>query len=179
MKTIVTTLAVAAACVMLVGCAPRQTAITPAPDRGSARGLDPAASGQKSAMEKVNELSEKYAALADKCMTLQKDNEALRDKNRVLADAAAKDKRDLEQVKKELADANTELAALTVDLARWKDNVLGFRKETLDAHVLEMQKLVDIIRLLGGETAEQTPDKTAAKGAQTGQKGKVPDGAAG
>lgn len=160
MRKTVTLALVAAASAALSGCLPGQASIGPV-DRGSARGLDPVGSGQKSAMQRVNELSEKYAALADKCMKLQKDNEALREENRALTASEAKARGDLAQTRNELRDANIELEALSADLAQWKENVLGWRGKIADAQAAQIEKLTRIIRLLGGETAE-TGGKTAA-----------------
>ena len=169
-KTVTLALVAAAA---LSGCVPGPASIG-ATDRGSARGLDPAASGQKSAMQRANELSEKYAALADKCMKLQKDNEALREKNRELTASEAKVRGELAQTQNELRDANVELEALTTDLAKWKENVLGWRGKIAEAQAAQIEKLTRIIRLLGGETAE-TGGKTAVMDPQVEKDGTSDD----
>lgn len=181
MKNIATITVVAVASLALVGCVPGKTVIaTPGPARGPARGLDPIGSGEKSAVERVNDLSEKYAALADKCMKLQKDNVDLQGTNRELIAAAAKDKSELGQVKKELADANVVIDQLSQDIKDWQNNVLGFRDEIRKAQALQVEKLVELMRFLGAETkTPKAPGKTAVKTGDAKKKDGTSDVAAG
>ena len=174
MKNIATIALVAAACIAPGGCTPGQTAKPLAPvDRKI-----PLPGPDEKIGQKYNNLCEKYAALADRCMKLVKENKDLADKNLALAATAAADKSELEQAKKELADANAVIHQLSQDLKDWQKNVLGFRDEIRKAQTLQIQKIVDIIRLLGGETAE-TPGKTAVKTDGAAKKGGTPNGTAG
>jgi len=155
MKNIAIAAFLAVGCLALVGCNLAQqqpTPPTPAAVGGTAPHLVPR--DEKTAMERVNELTDKCVELSEKRMKLQNENETLRDKNRVLIDASAKAQAELVQAKKELADANVMLDELTADLQRWKENVLGFREEMRKAQAVELQKLVEIIRFLGGEVPD-------------------------
>ena len=72
-------------------------------------------------------------------------------KNTQLEVRLAKAEADMEQMRKELADANEVLIQFRGELEQWKHSVLGFREEIRDAQAAELEALRRVLKLLGGQ----------------------------
>lgn len=151
--------------------APQQptSALAPTPQRQNA---DPgrfqtSAQGQ-SALDEAIELSKKFAALSEKMAGLQAEKEQLAVENSQLKEQIAKLKPEAERARKELAEANDLLVEMRLELNNWKSDVLGFREEIREADKIQLEALLKILRVLGGEEApvpavENATDAAAEK----------------
>lgn len=122
------------------------------------------------AVESAIELSRKYAELAEEMAALQNENQRLAAENQALKDQLSPCRTELQQTQKELAEANDLLVEMRVELNNWKTDVLGFRDEIREANKAQIEALLKIIKVLGGEisiqpTPEQNvePDNTVPK----------------
>jgi uncharacterized coiled-coil DUF342 family protein len=114
---------------------------------------EPAAKGT-TAVESAIELSEKYAALSEEAAGLRQKSQDLTAKNQQLQEQAAAFEAQLRQTQKELAEANDLLVEMRVELNNWKSNILGFREEMRDAETAQLEALLRILKVLGGQTVE-------------------------
>ncbi len=106
---------------------------------------------QRSAVESAMELSAKYAKLLEETTALKADNEKLAAENQLLKDQLAPCRNNLTQAQKELTEANDLLIEMRIELNNWKSNVLGFRDEMRDADNAQLDALVKILEVLGGQ----------------------------
>jgi hypothetical protein len=97
-------------------------------------------------------LSEKYAALAVDSEKLRYENKRLTDENTDLKGKVVKLQADYDQAAKELKEANSMAIDLRIELNNWKNNVLGFRDEMRESQKAQLEALVRIMQLLGGES---------------------------
>ncbi len=118
------------------------------------------------AVESAIELSEKYAKLSDEAASLRREKEDLISRNQQLKDQAAVSEAQLRQTQKELAEANSLLIEMRVELNNWKTDILGFRDEIRDAETAQLETLLRILEALGGQVK-----KESAKTANTGTVG--------
>ena len=114
------------------------------------------------AVDSAIELSEKYAKLTDEASLLRQQNKDLVTRNQSFEDQVAALEKQLKQTQKELAEANEILIEMRVELNNWKSDVLGFREEMRDAESAQLEALVKILHVLGGEI------KTESASAQGG-----------
>ncbi len=105
----------------------------------------------RTAVESAVELSEKYAALSDEAAELSDSKKKLTEENTQLKGKAAALQTELEQTKKELTEANELLREMLTELNTWKSNVLGFQQEMREADKTQLEALLKILKLLGGE----------------------------
>ncbi len=163
-KLIIHKLALTLACaVWLAGCAvppaaPNKPAVaapatTPANFQGGT-------SGARSPVDTAIELTQKYAdaseqltMLRQEIQTLTMENEAFRAK---ISELGPK----LQQAQKELGEANDLLMEMRLELNNWQNDVLGFRSEMRDADQAQLDALLKILMLLGGEITPSAPDTT-------------------
>ncbi len=96
------------------------------------------------------ELSEKYAKLSDQSTTLRQENQRLTTENETLQQQVAALAGKLKQTQKELGEANDLLIEMLTELNNWKSNVLGFRGEMRQAAQAQLEALVKILEILGG-----------------------------
>ncbi|MBN2272366.1 MAG: hypothetical protein JXN61_17270 [Sedimentisphaerales bacterium] len=135
---------------------PSGTAAGRADSPGRFQDTDPA---QHSAVESAMELSAKYAKLIEEMTALKADNEKLAKENQILKDQLAPCHNNLTQAQNELAEANDLLIEMRIELNNWKSNVLGFRDELRNAENAQLDALVKILEVLGGQAkADLTPD---------------------
>lgn len=130
-------------------------------DNVAKRFQEPAARGA-TAVESAIELSEKYAALSEEAATLRQRSQDLAARNQQLQEQAAAFEAQLRQTQKELAEANDLLIEMRIELNNWKSNILGFREEMREAETAQLEALLKILKVLGGQTVE------TAKAANTG-----------
>ena len=116
---------------------------------------DPA-QGAPTAIESAMELSAKYAKLSDEMALLKQKNQQLLAENQDLKDRLAPCQAQLVQAQKELAEANDLLIEMRVELNNWQANVIGFRDEMRDADKAQLEALLKILQVLGGETKTQS-----------------------
>jgi chromosome segregation ATPase len=167
-----------AACTLLVtGCRalqePAQAIFNPEPARtrsnaamSAKRFTDTAPKGQ-SAVDSAITLAKKHAELSEKTAVLQQKNHELVANNQQLKDRIAALEPELNQANKELAEANDLLIEMRIELNNWKTNILGFRDEMRDADKTQLQALLRILKVLGGEvnpevSTRKNPDSTGS-----------------
>jgi len=112
-----------------------------------AKRFQESASKNTTAVESAVELSGKYATLSEEAATL-------RQKNQQLQEQTVTFEAQLRQTQKELTEANDLLIEMRMELNNWKSNILGFREEMRDAETAQLEALLRILKVLGGQTVE-------------------------
>ncbi len=105
----------------------------------------------KTAVDSAVELSKKNIELFERMTVMQQENRDMTAANRRLEDRVAVLEPELEQVKKELDEANALLIDMTIELNNWKVQILGFQEEMRDADTEQLRALLKILKVLGGE----------------------------
>jgi len=105
----------------------------------------------RTAVESAIELSEKYARLSDQTTALREENQRLVTENENLLQQIATLEARLRQTQKELGEANDLLIEMLTELNNWKTNILGFRGEMREAAKAQLEALLKVLELLGGE----------------------------
>lgn len=155
---------------MLAGCSAldKPAAVAPKPDsnqqqsNATPKRFQDSAPKDQTAVDSAIELSHKYAKLSEEITELRGKKQDLITENRQLKERLAILEPELEQAKKELNEANDLLIDMTTELNNWKTNILGFRDELRDADKAQLEALLRILKVLGGEVkpasgeAEQT-----------------------
>jgi septal ring factor EnvC (AmiA/AmiB activator) len=145
---------------LLGGCQyfTRAPAGKPAPQvDSSAAKYDAGATGSLTSVESSLLLSEKYAALAVDSEKIRHENKRLTDENVQLVTKDAKLQADLDQTAKELKEANSMLIDMRIELNNWKNSVLGFREEMRESQKTQLEALLKIMQILGGENRPDQP----------------------
>lgn len=114
----------------------------------------------KSAMQ----LSSNYSRLNQEAALLRQQNEDLIAKNRQLSDREVSLNTQLKQTQKELAEANSLLIEMRVELNNWKADILGFREEMRNAETVQLETLLRILKVLGGQVTTE-PARAEVTGA--------------
>jgi len=163
-RTITLTLLAAAPALLVAGCTlekPLEVVVKPEtpheitpPASLPSRFQNPTAE-TPTAVDSAMEISEKYAKLTEEKARLEQENAKLREENKRLADEFTGCKAQLNQAKKELAEANDLLVEMRIELNNWKTNILGFRDEMRDADKAQLEALMKILKVLGGELKDQ------------------------
>jgi chromosome segregation ATPase len=103
-------------------------------------------------------LSEKYAELCEEAVALREKNQNLIDENSQLKERISVLEADLKKTQKELTEANDLLIEMRIELNNWKMDVIGFRDEIRQAESAQLEALLKILKILGGEvTVESVP----------------------
>jgi predicted nucleic acid-binding Zn-ribbon protein len=84
-------------------------------------------------------------------MILRQENQKLIAENRRFRDRIAVLEPELRQAKKELDEANDFLIEMRIELNNWKADILGFRDEIRNADKAQLEALLRILEVLGGE----------------------------
>lgn len=105
----------------------------------------------RTAVESAIELSEKYARLSDQTVALREENQRLTSDNEALLQQIATLEAKLKKTQKELGEANELLIEMLGELNNWKANILGFRGEMRDAAKAQLEALLKVLEILGGE----------------------------
>jgi len=116
-----------------------------------------------SAVETAVTWSQRYDQLSVKTEQLRTENTALILENNELKQKISLQKAEIDQIKKELSEANDFLGQMELQLTKWKTDVLGYRDEIRKAHTAQLQALIDIKRLLGAEVTEPEPAESDKK----------------
>jgi len=106
-------------------------------------------------LESAIELSGKYASLSDKATALRQEKQELLAENLGLKEQVGALETELKQAKKELTEANDLLREMVIELNNWKSSVMGFREEVRGADKAQLQALLKILRVLGGQVNEE------------------------
>ncbi len=114
-------------------------------------------------VESAMDLSKKYARLSEEVAALQQKNHNFIAENRRLKDQLAAVEAQFQQTQKELTEANDLLIEMRIELNNWKVNILGFRDEIRDAEKTQLEALLKVLKVLGGEVRTES-----AQGQDTG-----------
>ena len=132
----------------------------------------------KTVVESAMELSEKYATLSDEAVKLRQERQQLLAENEDLKRQIAAAEVKLKQTQKELGEANQLLIEMLTELNNWKSNILGFRGEMREAAKAQLEALLKVLEILGGdaqanaikqqhETTLRPPDQNTPQPAKT------------
>jgi len=106
-------------------------------------------------VESAMKLSGEYARLTGEAAELRQQNQDVIAQNRQLNEQVVSLDAQLQQAQKELAEANNLLIEMRVELNNWKADILGFRNEMRNAETAQLETLLRILKVLGGQvTAE-------------------------
>jgi len=123
-------------------------------DSVAKRFQEPASEGP-TVVESAMKLSGEYARLTREAAVLRQQNEDFIAKNRQLNEQVVSLDAQFKQAQKELTEANDLLIEMRVELNNWKVDILGFRNEMRDAETAQLETLLQILKVLGGQvTAE-------------------------
>ena len=150
---------------LLAGCSssqqPADLAVEPVPferqqnDAIAKRFQEPDPEGP-TVVESAMKLSGEYARLTQEAAELRRQNEDFIAKNRQLSDQTASLDAQLKQAQQELAEANSLLIEMRVELNDWKADILGFRNEMRNAETAQLETLLRILKVLGGQVATES-----------------------
>lgn len=112
------------------------------------------------AIESAMELSERYARLSEEAAKLRQQNQEYASNNQELDDRISDLESQLEQAQKELTEANDLLIEMRVELNNWKTDILGFREEIRDAETAQLEALMKILRVLGGDVQQASAENS-------------------
>lgn len=102
-------------------------------------------------IESAIKLAEEHAKLSEEMAVLRQKNQEFISDNHRLKDRIAALEPELKQAEKELSQANDFLIEMRIELNNWKTDILGFRDEMRDADKAQLQALLEILKVLGGE----------------------------
>ena len=146
----------------LMGCATPPTHVnqpmTTAPDITSQNFREPS-SRVPNAVESAIELSQKVAQLSEQLTALREEKLTLTTEKTQYEARLTELEPKLQQANKELTEANDLLIEMRLELNNWKENVLGFSAEMREADQAQLDALLKILQLLGGEIMTETPNE--------------------
>jgi chromosome segregation ATPase len=126
-------------------------------------------------VESAMELSQKHAKLSEEAAVLRQENRDLTARNQQLKNQVVTLEAQLQQTQRELSEANDLLITMRIELNNWKTDILGFRDEIRDAETAQLEALLKILKVLGGEVktksaqAEDTSSTTVASSSKPNQ----------
>lgn len=123
---------------------------------GVAKRFQESAPQGPTAVESAIELSEKYARLSEQAVVLQQKNRELIAENHRLKTRLTSCQAELNQTQKELTEANNLLIEMRIELNNWKTDILGFRNEMRDAEKAQLETLLKVLKILGGEVKAES-----------------------
>jgi chromosome segregation ATPase len=128
-------------------------------------------------IESAMELSKEHAKLSEEAAVLRQEKRDLTVKNQQLKDQVVTLEAQLQQTQRELSEANDLLITMRIELNNWKSDILGFRDEIRDAETAQLEALLKILKVLGGEVktksaqGEDTSSTTVASLSKPNQSG--------
>ncbi len=140
-----------------------------------AKRFQESASQQSTVVESAMELSKEHAKLSEEAAVLRQENKDLTARNQQLNDQVVTLEAQLQQTQRELSEANDLLITMRIELNNWKTDILGFRDEIRDAETAQLEALLKILKVLGGEVktksaqGEDTSSTTVASLSKTNQ----------
>ncbi|MBW7990107.1 MAG: hypothetical protein FVQ84_08860 [Planctomycetes bacterium] len=111
-------------------------------------------------VESAMELSQRYAKLSEETAVLRQQNRDLTNANQLLEEQVVALDAKLQQAQKELSEANDVVIAMQIELNSWKTDILGFRDEIRNAETAQLEALLKILTVLGGEVKVASLSKT-------------------
>jgi septal ring factor EnvC (AmiA/AmiB activator) len=145
---------------LFYGCLPNQQqtpAVVQQPNFGQqqsdtvSKRFDESTSKNPSVVESAIQLSEKYAKLSEESAAMQQENKQLQNENARMKSELNETRTKLTQTQKELAEANDLLIDMRLELNNWKVDILGFRDEIRKANKAQLDSLLKVLEILGGE----------------------------
>ncbi|MHC4636365.1 MAG: hypothetical protein ACYTBP_02090 [Planctomycetota bacterium] len=122
-----------------------------------------------SASKETARLAKENANLVEEIKFLREKNQTVSNENKNLKDQLAVKEQKLKQAEKELKDATDLLVDMQLEMNNWKMDVLGFRDEIRQAEKAQLNALLKILTVLGGEVKdEQSSDEVADAAVQSG-----------
>ncbi len=134
----------------------------PLPSGSIARRFQDPTAQRPTAVDSAIELSKEYAKLSEEAAVLRRENQDLITMNRQHKDQNTALKAQLQQTQKELTEANDLMIEMRIELNNWRADILGFRDEIRQADTTQLQALLRILKILGGEVKEQSARKEIA-----------------
>lgn len=125
-------------------------------DDSIAKRFQEPASESPTVVESAMKLSGQYARLTQEASELRRQNEELIAKNRRLNERVVSLEAQLQQAQKELTEANSLLIDMRVELNNWKADILGFRDEMRNAETAQLETLLRILKVLGGQVTTES-----------------------
>ncbi len=116
------------------------------------------------AVESALVWSEKYAQAVEQLAQVREAAQATAEAQRGLQDKIAALQAENVRLKQELQEANDLLVDVRQENAKWKENVLGYRDELRQAHQVELEALLKVLKLLGGEVVQPAAGQASAAG---------------
>jgi chromosome segregation ATPase len=116
---------------------------------------EPASEGT-TVVESAMKLSEEYTRLTKEAAVLRQRNEEFIAQNRQLNEQVVSLEDQLQQAQKELAQANSLLIEMRLELNNWKADILGFRNEMREAETAQLETLLRILKVLGGQVTTES-----------------------
>jgi len=116
----------------------------------------------RTVVQSALELSEKYAKLSDQAASLRQENQRLTADNENLRQKITSLEGKLQQTQKELGEANDLLIEMLTELNNWKSNILGFRGEMRQAAQAQLEALLKVLEILGGQAEAGTLERKHA-----------------
>jgi chromosome segregation ATPase len=113
----------------------------------------------RTAVESAIELSEKYAQISEDAVILRERNNSLAGENDKLKEQIDILDGNLKKAEKELGEANNLLVEMRIELNNWKTDVLGFRSEIRQAETAQLEALLKILKVLGGQVASESAQR--------------------
>ena len=120
-------------------------------DNSNARRFQESSSQGSNAVESALELSEKYSILTTETNMLRQNNKSLMLENQKLKEQLFTIQKQLQQTQNELKEANEVMISMRTELNNWKKDVVGFRDEMRNAEKAQLEALLKIMKVLGGD----------------------------
>ena len=130
---------------------------------------------QSTVVASAMELSKEHAKLSEEAAVLRQENKDLIARNQQLKGQVVTLEAQLKQTQRELSEASDLLITMRIELNNWKTDILGFRDEIRDAETAQLEALLKILKVLGGEVktksaqGEDTSSTTVASLSKTKQ----------
>ena len=130
---------------------------------------------QSTVVASAMELSKEHAKLSEEAAVLRQENKDLNARNQQLKGQVVTLEAQLKQTQRELSEASDLLITMRIELNNWKTDILGFRDEIRDAETAQLEALLKILKVLGGEVktksaqGEDTSSTTVASLSKTNQ----------
>ncbi len=158
-KTLIIALTAIISLLPVAGCYQSEPVAGPAWGQETTTSYSNSSSAQArnpTAVESAIALSDKYAKLSEEASALKQQKQALDAENKKLTEDLQNCRGQLERAQKELTEINDLLVQMRLELNNWKSDVLGFRDEMREAEKAQLEALLKILKLLGGEIKTET-----------------------
>ncbi len=124
-----------------------------------AKRFQQSAAQKSTVVESAMQLSRQLTKLSEETAVLRQQNRDLNERNKQLKDQVVALEAQLKQAQKELNEANEILIAMRIELNNWKIDIIGFRDEMRDAEKAQLEALLKILKVLGGEDKMESARK--------------------